>query len=95
MSIYQYLQTFAKFINVVLLVAIKIGMDNNSENSINGTNNTGERELITTENYTITLIVSLVIFACQLYINMFIQKYYKLLPTNNERNLLRRQRSSL
>lgn len=92
--VYQYLQSIAKSLNLALVITIYANY-NETQNNItinNGTVNNDSIVDITTidrDEFIPTLLVSIVILLCQFYVNWFIQVYYKLLPTNDEKNILR------
>ena len=56
----------------------------------NMTNNTNSYEYLDKNEFIPTLIVSTIVLLCQIYVTWFIQMYYQLLPTNDERLLMRR-----
>ena len=56
----------------------------------NMTNNTNDCEYLDKNEFIPTLIVSIISLLCQIYVTWFIKMYYQLLPTNDERLLMRR-----
>jgi len=90
---YQYLQTLGKLVNLVLVISVGISINNTNET--NSFNNTVIYKM-DMENYTYTIMISILLLACQAYIAIFVHKYYCLLPTTHEQQmLLRRTVSSL
>ena len=90
---YQYLQTLGKLLNLLLVISVGISINNTNES--NSFNNTSLYKM-DMENYTYAIIISILLLVCQAYITIFIHKYYRLLPTTREQQmLLRRTVSSL
>ena len=85
--LYQYIQTFAKFVNTILVITY---VANNPAPS-NGTDTIVAEKRA---NDSILIILSLIVMACQVYITRFVYIYYNLLPNDQERGMLTR-RSSL
>lgn len=86
--IYQYMQTFAKSVNFILIcsygtdILITDGPSRDDNNSSN------------IETYIVYLFFSLFMVICQLIITVYVNKYYNLLPTDEESSkLIRRQLS--
>lgn len=87
---YQYLQTFAKFFNLIIILSLGSGAT-----YVNSRNET-IKYFEESESYTLTVILLCFVFGCQVYITRFIHRYYYLLPTDEERKqLYRRPQSSL
>lgn len=85
--LYQYMQTIAKFINTILVIAF---VTNNPAPSNATSTMVAEKR----GTDTILIILSFIVMACQVYITRFIYIYYNLLPNDQERAMLTR-RSSL
>jgi hypothetical protein len=103
--IYQYLQVFGRFLNLIVIttwpkefgysVDSRDTVDSNvsivSNESIvsnKSTSSTSEFYVLT-QSYIFMIFVYFVLFCCQFIIASFVTKYYKLLPTNNEREKIR------
>ena len=98
--VYQYLQSIAKSLNLAIIITIYANY-NMEHNNVTTTNSTTNNRTVVNNNSLVdmttldkdefipTLLVSIVILLCQFYVNWVIQVYYKLLPTNDEKNILR------
>ena len=72
--IYQYLQTIGRFSNIFLYISY---IDNNT------TNNT--LVVIKTGNDSINIVILILLFISQIFITYFVQEYYNLLPSNEDK----------
>lgn len=88
--LYQYLQLLAKSVNLSLVITVYSNSDYTNSTYTNMTNNTNSYEYLDKNEFIPTLIVSIIVLLCQIYVTWFIQMYYQLLPTNDERVLMRR-----
>lgn len=84
--VYQYMQTFAKFINFILICSYGQDIlitDGPSRDDIKSSN---------IETYALYVFFSLFMLICQSIITVYVNKYYNLLPTDEESSkLIRRQ----
>ena len=83
--IYQYIQSSLKLLNCIVVLYVT-SIDS-------GTNSTRGNEtvvIIEKDDYVLTILLSILITFCQCYVMYFVQRYYSLLPTEEEqRRLLR------